>query len=657
MKHTKSKSNIVLFLVFFGFNYVFAQNQFLWPLPQGTGKVILKPGNTLNPITNDPIFNGGYFISAPYNTPVFAIDDGVISTTSSFIIISPNLTFMASFTSLESFRKYKKNRAWFKEENLMGMIGIKLKDGSKVHYQGLIAGDTTKKTGHQVKRGEIIGYVGYFKVISEEPCIEISLDKANGTASDIGIPLLGEDNHFDKLIKKEKLAETLDVNSMNEAYDILVISLQEGHPSLYDYTKKETFDTLFENTRKLLNRPMSIQEFRSILMGLITNIGCSHTYLHFVLPVEEKYIFPLWLSWVEGKCIVIGDKSGKNIIPKGTEIKAINGIPINDVIVSLKKVMFNDVQTDEWKETQLIKPNYFEFYLKYALKGKVNQQYKFSIIKPNQEQQEVLVYSLIKTDLPKNQVSPKIITDQEEKISFKRLEKDIAYLSIQTCIMDDTTKEMIGLFIDSLNREGVKNLIIDLRYNLGGSDITNIVKKLVKKPINDTMFQMVKSDTTYSFFKYTLENMQGDVLFSDFKSMPGKVGYWNKSFNDNTSMVNDHPYEGKLYVLTGSGEQSYGAEMAFQLYKAGAIIVGEETGGGFYQMNGISFTNVKLGTTNLVLNIPLMQVKTNFELDSRIPANRGLIPHYKILPTIKSILNDEDNQLDYCIELIKVNND
>ncbi len=318
--------------------------------------------------------------------------------------------------------------------------------------------------------------------------------------------------------------------------------------------------------------------------------------------------------------------------------------------------MFNDIQTDEWKENQLSKPNCFEYYFKYAFKGKINQQYTFGIIKPDAKQQDVIVKSLFKTAIPKNQVPPKIISDQEPKISFKRLDKNIAYLSIQTCIINDTTKEMICLFIDSLNNEGIKNLVVDLRYNLGGEEMSVFTNIFNKKPINDTTFGMVKSNAKYSFLKYTIEYLDIDTLFADFQSIPGKDGFWKKYYNELSTYKNNKPYEGTIYVLTGSGEQSSGAEMAFDLYKSGAIIIGEETGGDYYQMNAIHFTDVKLGSTNLLLTLPLMKIIDNTKIDPRIPKNRGLIPHYTIKRTIKSLINDEDNQLEYCIQLIKGQN-
>ena len=187
--------NIIVFILFLLFCNSYAQNKFLYPLQKGNSKVILKPGNNLNPISNEPLFNNGYFISATYGTPVFAVDDGIISAVTKFVICSPDLKWLSMSNTIQGFKnqsiKYGKNKKWFREENVMGMVSIKLKDGTNIHYLGLISNDTTLITGIKIKKGDIIGRVGYFRVISKEPCIQITLSTIKGAVADIGIPLFG----------------------------------------------------------------------------------------------------------------------------------------------------------------------------------------------------------------------------------------------------------------------------------------------------------------------------------------------------------------------------------------------------------------------------------------------------------------------------------
>jgi hypothetical protein len=652
--------NLVLLIFFFGYYCSFGQNQFLWPLPKEIGIIVLKPGNTLNPITNEPIFNSGYFINAPFGTPVYAVEDGVISFVSKYEIIAPNLKWMSSFNSLEGFQEklktYGENNTWFREEYLMGGIGLKLSDGSTVYYSGLIRGDSTHITGNRVKRGDTIGFVGFFRVISKTPCIQISLSNPKGTPGDIGIPLLNENNKFENLINQTTHKEILTASELKYAFKIFKESLEEGHPSLYVNTPKYNFDTLFSQIENKLNSPMNLQSFCTLLMPIIAKIGCSHTYLSYNKTINEDYYFPLWLSFIEGRCIVIGDKSGKNLLQKGCEILAIDGKPINEVIDLMKTFMFNDVQTDEWKEQQLLKPNWFQYYFKFVNNGVVKSSYNFKIINPDQKLQEITLSSITKKTYPEKPIIPKLIQEQEEILKFKRITSEIAYLSIQTCDFYESLKNEIELMVDTVINENYKNLIIDLRFNLGGNDISFLSKLFINQKIENRAIRMVKSNAEYSLLKYSLNYSNNMFLFPDYLKIEGKDGFW-KETNPNSAETpsNNSFYKGKIYVLTGSGQQSYAVVLANLLYEAGAIIVGEETGGGYYSMNAETSAKVKLGETDLVLTIPLVRIILNTTLDARIPPNRGLIPHYKISKTIKSVLEDEDNQLDFCIQLISNN--
>ncbi|PIP54519.1 MAG: hypothetical protein COX07_04910 [Bacteroidetes bacterium CG23_combo_of_CG06-09_8_20_14_all_32_9] len=652
--------NIIVFILFLLFCNSYAQNKFLYPLQKGNSKVILKPGNNLNPISNEPLFNNGYFISATYGTPVFAVDDGIISAVTKFVICSPDLKWLSMSNTIQGFKnqsiKYGKNKKWFREENVMGMVSIKLKDGTNIHYLGLISNDTTLITGIKIKKGDIIGRVGYFRVISKEPCIQITLSTIKGAVADIGIPLFGVNNHFEKLIKNGSQKLIFTSLELKDAFKIFRESLEEGHPALYFNTSKTEFDSIFSSIEKKINNPMSLQKFNSLLMPIVAKIGCSHTYLSYLIPPKLKYYFPLWLSFVEGRCIVIDSKDGKNIIPKGSEIIAIDNKPIKEIINAMKIFMFNDVQTDEWKEQQLLKPNWFQNYFICANNDEIKSSYMFKIITPNKQVKEITLNSYTETTYPKNPIIPKIIKEQEDELKFSRINNDIAYLSIQTCDFYDNLKIEIELIVDSIIKEDKKNLIVDLRYNKGGSDISFLSKLFINKYFDNIEYKMVKRNDKYSFFKYSLNYSENDILFQEYNKIVGKEGYWKIILNDSTDTIRNKQYfKGKIYVLTGAGEQSYGTVLATLLYKAGAIIVGEETGGNYYSVNAESFAQVKLGITDIVLNLPLTRVIFNSTIDSQIPYNRGLIPNYKISKTINSILKDEDNQLDYCIQLISKN--
>lgn len=403
---------------------------------------------------------------------------------------------------------------------------------------------------------------------------------------------------------------------------------------------------------------MSRQNFCSILMPIVAKIGCSHTCIqNYNNPntPEDKFIFPFLISYIENRCIIIADRSGNNIVPVGTEIKDIDGNPISEIIARMKTLIPNDVKTDDWENNLLMESDWFRYYLKNALNG-FKESYKIKIKKPDEQEQEIIIKSLTQATKPKIPITPKLISPQKNKLDLKILEKNIAYSSIQTCDLDSEYRKKIKSFIDSVSKEKVQNLILDLRYNPGGEieSLSFLLSVFSKRDSEFTYSSMVKSNKSFSFFKYTDGYIPNDILFSNYIHIDGKEGYWNIP-NDSlrNKRLNKFAFKGKLFVLVGSSTQSFGSVLASKLYREGAIIIGEETGGGYYSMNGIKFPQVILKGTGLMLIIPMVKIIISQEVDQRIPEGRGLIPNFIVNKTIKSVINGEDNQLDYCIQLIK----
>lgn len=614
--------------------------------PEGTkSSIYLKPGNIINPQANQSAFNDGYFILAPYGTPVLAIEDGKINSVSKNYLISADLSNSISFTKFPE--NLQANNPWVKQENVIGSISIQLKDGSKIHYRGLISDRIKLITGTPVRKGDTIGYVGNFRVISKDPCIQISKDNKLGKVSDIGMQLFGEKSHFEKPSKPTKTQ--FSPAELKEAFRIFRTSLEEGHPALYDKISKQKLDSIFQSADNSLSKPMTDIEFGEIIVPIIAKIGCSHTALSFLNGITLSRFFPLKLSYVENRCMVLADLSAQKALKRGDEILQIDGKPIADIVKEMKRYMFNDVQTDEWKNELLVLPNWFNRFFLFATNLNVKPSYKITFRDNHNNIKEITVVSSTRpTSKPL-----KLEKDQQISFSFNRINKETYFLSVQSCDFDDRTKNRIRAVMDSILTEHPRNLIVDLRYNEGGNDIAFLTKKLCPQRFNPECTSMVKSNSTYNLLKYDTNYDKETILFPDYVAINDQPNYWKIPAKTTDSTEIADAYKGSLYVLTGPRTQSYGTVLASFLYHAGATIVGEETGGSYYSLNAKPFAFVKLGELNLSLRLPLMKFFFNEKQDERIPANRGLIPHFKISKSLQSVLNDTDNQLDYCLQVIE----
>ena len=73
---------------------------------------------------------------------------------------------------------------------------------------------------------------------------------------------------------------------LNILFEIFKNSLIEGHPGLYDYITPNELEILFFETEKQINKPLTSEEFKFLLIPIIKNIKDSHTAI-----LSKKYKF------------------------------------------------------------------------------------------------------------------------------------------------------------------------------------------------------------------------------------------------------------------------------------------------------------------------------------------------------------------------------
>lgn len=81
-----------------------------------------------------------------------------------------------------------------------------------------------------------------------------------------------------------------------------------------------------------------------------------------------------------------------------------------------------------------------------------------------------------------------------------------------------------------------------------------------------------------------------------------------------------------------------------------AVFIGEESGGGYYGNSSVT-PDLKLPNTQVRIEIPLM--KYVMAVKDYQYADRGLMPNYIIVPTIKDKLENRDLELEFAKNLIR----
>ncbi len=640
--------------------------QYTWPIKDlraGKG-IIYKPQDL---IENELNFDN-LFISAEYGSEVIAPESGKItffaykylqSLTYSFVVKVDYKSAIKEPNYDNQFRKLLASRSQVEPKFISTVITVETKDGERYSISGL---RPTKflKTGSYIKKGDVIGKVAYaYKKISK-PCISFSISKNAKSVDPMGVfglttTFISPDRGKQKQKQKEYLTHLNSKKELIEDFDIFCQSLKEGHPGLYDYISRAELQKKMDDTRKEL-KPMTSEEFRMKLASIISLIRDSHTGIYssrykltdgsrppilFGLDKDSVVVYssiPEFKNYIGKKIIRIDNRKIENILPK-----------INSFLYG------NDGYIKTFKERKL-----FVWLWKYY--GEISRKNKNDTINImfSNGATDKFIYDNYK---PEN-YAPflKQPFNDSIKVLCKKLTSDIGLLKINDFCLNDVERYEIRDFIKSISDSSYKGLIVDVRDNLGGSDeiLNETYSYIAQKPWRQTLYFKVNKKGTYELFKQSVNFPPEMKLFLNFvKSDDGKsfvlpkdsipVNYPNDSVN----------FRGKVVVLANEFSLSAATLLPAFVHKQNrGVIIGRETGSGYYQMNAIHFPEINLKNTGLELYFPLEQVIFEEKGNSDIPWGRGVIPDITIplsyaefsgqdesfLKIAKDLIYNEDNE-------------
>lgn len=654
----KIRITILLLLATLG---LFAQTiqKALWPIKNGNigENIIGKPGQYINNEKN----YAELFIQSPEGTPVVAPEDGVVTSFSYYYMNSLSRSNGFSVTSAEpkddfDIRNELSKQLRKKKHRLLGdiakyiSISMEIKVGKEEQYY-IVGLRPTKffQTGEKVKRGDIIGTVGYAYSAFEIP--HISISRSINSKSEDPMGVFGIVSTFKKSnpININYTTHKHPVNTLKIEFNIFRKSLEEIHPGLYDYTSKQQMDSLFNGVYYQLNKPLTSLEFYKILRPIITNIRDNHTRISTVFDIEE--IIPPINFGFDG-CDLFILNSFNNKYPKGHKISYINGISSSDIISKCKVYYYNEGFNKITNERRMM-----ESITSYA--------YLFSIINGKQvtfKMQDGKIINLpysIKEEFPTENF--KRWNFDTVNFSTKQLKDDIAYLDINTFRLNEVEEDSIRSFIKQINQQNASNLVIDVRDNGGGDEKVGyrILSYLISSPQNTFNYKMVKSNTIYPMLKYSDGWADDQIVFPEYVKVEGKKGFYDYGDKDTTIIKVIKPnskthFEGNIYILANEYSASMASDFAAMLMgQHNCKIIGRETGTCYYQMNAEKFANILLLSTGINLRIPMVKIVTRNTPNPRIPYGHGVIPDYEVKLTLDELIKPKDVILDRTLDIIE----
>ena len=235
-------------------------------------------------------------------------------------------------------------------------------------------------------------------------------------------------------------------------------------------------------------------------------------------------------------------------------------------------------------------------------------------------------------DIAKSKKSPKnqIVDESADYILTVKPEIKTAIIDFRYFNDEEKFDSFLKKSFDSINKIGVKNLIIDIRANGGGNSALGdqLFKNIARKPFT----QFGKTTIKFSQLQkdYYEQNCKEDSTFCETykyisKQKNGKIVNLK---SDGLIVPNNSPnhFDGNIYLLTSLRTFSSASNFAqcFKNYKIGTII-GEETGGWIVCYGDKIIT--KLPITEMPLTI---STKKFYTIGSTDKDSHGIIPDIEI---------------------------
>lgn len=424
-------------------------------------------------------------------------------------------------------------------------------------------------------------------------------------------------------------------------------SLEIHHPGLYTHIDKVSFDKLCDSLLQEIQQPMTEFEFFPFVQLLLAKVSEKHTSV-WLSKSGSSYMYnevkklPFKLKYINGSLYIHQNGSSDSSLVKGTEIISINDRTSDDILAEMLPQLISDGLNETSKYRMDIESSFSKYY--YLLIDQ-KEEFKLVVKKPKQGQKTEVVVSGVTGKVFNKIVAALYPQPKEEPFQLEVMENEQTAVFTNNGFLEENSdgKDDIKFnkyaFKQLKNNPKITNLIIDVRKNPGGDPrgTTDLISYLTNEDIQ--LYKKIEMNEKIVFFK---EDGQGKYY------APKYIRSWRPDFKKDC-------FAGNIYILTSGNTHSVaGFFAALMSYHTNAVMVGEETGGGFYVATGGKNKFIDLENTQLRMVIPTIRFFTNV---SGQPEGRGTLPDHEVTQTYEDFMTDTDTEIEFVLELIKKGKD
>lgn len=453
-----------------------------------------------------------------------------------------------------------------------------------------------------------------------------------------------------------------DVALLKKAYETI-------HPGYTRYASENEMSQAWGQivSHAQLTQGLSLGEFYLQVQRTLSLIRCDHTKANLSKTMEKQretdaIYLPFRFTWLNDRAFVtVADKQG--ILKKFDEIIAIDGRDVQSMVEEVKEYIPYDGFT-EWtrnsgvSESLEFKGGAIDHFG--ALLWDIKPEASLLIRRDDKTEETIIVTRVNFTDwnsLASTQYAPKHFKDA---VSFKPIDKDIAYLKVDTFVNYREPVEPSDIYdpiFEQIQKQKFATLILDLRNNGGGS--TEASSGLLANLISEkTKFKLDMRVNTLSFeeitpYLWTWDKRALDpyrFAFSKNEDSSYSLRSW---FTDELDTIKPAKYAftGKLIILTSNSNSSASTNLMSVIKSVrNATLVGDKTGGSAEGVTaGLLFT----------LTLPESKIRTRipfFRFDNNVKSfvkGMGLLPDVAAPMTVEAFMAGQDPAYEAAINLVK----
>ncbi|WP_035649100.1 S41 family peptidase [Flavobacterium sp. ASV13] len=474
--------------------------------------------------------------------------------------------------------------------------------------------------------------------------------------------------------------EKLSTEKLKQDLTIFKEIREKANSGLYKYRTKQQIDSIYSWAFTQVNQPQTLIEFYKIILQITDFEGSLHNDTTLPDDFEKKYssgnvFFPYPVKLINNQLVLNFENPE---IPLGSQIISINGIETAKILSSFYKYYTTDGYNITGKSIGIGGSFAKYFNLEYGPQKKFTIEYSL----PNQTKKIKKVVSAVSNEIRKENFKKRhsLPIDSlqynraKNKYSFKVISDNTALLSIHTFVIGRNAKhkehlaykKYLDSCFESLSKNNqIKNLIVDIRNNGGGTDPNDIVtfSYLTQKPYRENASAYVNFQeipfSEYLVYEETEPQKKQEEkkdfeeeLKEEFPKVENGKYIQDEKFNA-LLQPDKNNFKGQIYLLISPRIASAGSLFASLVAgNTNAIVIGEETMGGYFGHNGHTPIEYELPNTKIKFQFSIVNLDQDVPKKSNQIFGRGIIPDYEVKQTFEDFMQNKDTQLTYTLKLI-----